>query len=386
MKRLLPVLVFGFLLLWSSGASALDVTGGPHHFAFTDAAALYSGAGPAALGAPITSLLAVAALLPGCPPACTVFLTSDGTPGGVPLAAAPTLRSAAIDTSGQSHVGHGINLTLFNPALEQLTSVIYDLRAFHVAVVGADVSTTTIEVGFVPAGFFPFVDTIAGAPGSAAPAGSGGHLDLYLQTPLGAASLYSDLPGSSAFIPGGATAVGGKHTAAVAAGDAYPAINTAADPDALVMEAVFAPLPLGTFCTACVPGTEVLVSTIRFVTATGAVVPIGSRGVAFLNAIGGSAGAKVITGGIPADVLAGIALGLTPAGAAALGYDISIEIGFTAPSAVSAGATGWLAGSNDPLHFSAVPQPGAVLLLGAGLVSLMALGGWVSRSRSSRKS
>lgn len=348
------------VLMWSGTAQAISLTDSLH-FKFNDVASLYTGASASALGTPVTSVFSIPS------PATTPSF----------------LRGIALDTSAQFHPSHtSVPSSVFNPVVEELTSIFYDLKLSRVTPVSAG-TITTLELGFVPAGFFPYTDTIVqpGSPTATAAGGFGGHLDLYLDDKTaGTYTAFTTSLGASAFVPGGATTPT-KHTAALAAGDAYPKINTAADPDAIEMEAVFAPLPPGAACAACVPGVEVLNIGLSFFTASGTIVPTLSRGFGFLNVIGGPLGAGVITGGIPADVLSGLAAGLTPAGAKALGYDISIELGLSPPPDVGAGATAWLASSEDPLHFS-VPQPGTLLLLGAGLVVVAGFGRWFRRNRA----
>lgn len=361
-------LALGGSLLAAADVYALSLQPGSYHFKFLDVAALYRGAAAGALGTPIPNIVT-------SPPAPPVL-------GDV-------LRVIAEDTSASFHPSHStVPTSVFDPTAEELTSIIYDLALSRIT----GVAPGLVELGFSPAGFFAFTDTKVdpGSPVAAAAGGFGGALDLY-QEPLGDVTdtTFSTSPGSSAFVAGGAPAA--KHTAArpgALKGDAYPAINTAGDPDVILMEAVFAPFPLagavglladpligtgvpvGFGCLACVPG-ELLNILVTFSAITGVIS--GGSGFGFLNVIGGPAGALVDDGAIPADVLVGH--GLTPAAAALAGYDIHFKTSLASPPSVAAAATGWTASSEDPLHFSTVDQPATVILLGVGLIAMGSLAG-----------
>lgn len=365
-KAMWVALSLSALLLLHGQAYALSIGQGTYHVKFNDAEALYTGAGPAALGVPVAAPLAIAL-------------------GDV-------LRGVSTLNAFQYHATHSnVLAAVYDSTVDEVASVTYGLAVSHLLAApdpfGAP-GSTIVEVGFMPATvgpggppFFPWTDKNV-QPGSFAvsPAlGFGGHNDLYLDNKtLGGYTAYSSAPGAAGFIAGGAGP--GKHSAAMLfGGDGYSGINTAADPDVLLAETVFAPLPIaamfasGTCSAACLVG-EVLVARL-FVSPAGSIT--GGIGKGFLNIIGGPFGPTVMPGGIPGDVLANYdATGfLTPAMAAALGYDISLEVKFGAPG------PGWLASTEDPMHFTVVPEPTSMLLFGTMMVGL-GMAGRVLRRRS----
>lgn len=306
----------------------------------------------------------------------------DASSLGIPVATASQvvagdlLRGITNITSMQSHATDTtVSPAEFNPIVEELTSVFYDLRVSRVTEVARSSTMTIVELGFVPARLFGFIDTAIGAGGTAATAtaGFGGHIDFYREAlGNGYDTRYTTTQGAGAFAAGGSAATAARPNG----GDAYPGINGLLDTDdALVAEAVFAPLPVGAPCHACIPGVEVLNLTFGYRNLNGTIVSTYSRGFGFVNFIGGPLANSIEEGGIPTDVLAGLAPGMTITGAKAAGYDASLEISYRAPASVQAGASPWMASSEDPIHLTttqaAVPAPRALALL---LISVLMLG------------
>lgn len=365
-KAMWVALSLSALLLLHGQAYALSIGAGTYHTKFNSADALYAGCLPP--GAP------------GCAGSGSLGALVPSAAGATAGLAGDVLRGISVLNAFQFHAGHvGVPASTWDSTVDEVNSIFYDLRLSRITPLGVVGATASFEFGFVPAGFFPFVDTVG-----IIPVGAGGHNDLYVDTKgTGTYTAYSDAPGSSAFLPGGAGAA--KHSLAMASGDAYPGINTVADGDVLLAETVFAPLPAllmvaGGGCSACVAG-EVFNAKVDISTATGIIT--GGIGKGFLNIIGGPFGPLVLPGGIPADVLAHYdTLGfLTPALAAALGYDMSLELKFDGPPAVGFGATPWLASDEDPIHFTVTPEPTSMLLFGTMLVGLGAAGGRRLRRR-----
>ena len=341
-----------FLLAGAAPAFALSLNpGSEYHIKLTDATVPFHSVGDAySLGTPVAKV-------------------SQVVSGDV-------LRGITNITSMQSHdTDTTVSPAEFNPIVEELTSVFYDLRVSRVTQVARSSTMTIVELGFVPARLFGFIDTAVGAGATAATVagGFGGHLDFYREAlGNGYDTRYSTVQGSSAFAAGGSAATAARPNG----GDAYPGINGLFDTDdALVAEAVFAPLPMGAPCHACVPGVEVLNLTFGYRNLNGTIVSTYSRGFGFVNFIGGPLANSIEEGGIPTDVLAGLAPGMTLAGAKTAGYDASLEISYRAPGTVQSGATAWMASSEDPIHLTTrqaeVPAPRALALL---MLSILMLG------------